>query len=476
MSDSYFENKEYLIPKHVSYRTFFAETRKSKSFILNSKTSSFVSLSGLSSDLWDIISQNKTYSSLYDWATKKRCLESLKSFLSKLENLGLIVLKENKKQEKQHQEKEEKIVILNKNSNIGQPEIEHWYDKSGFLYSLFIELSYKCNLNCIHCYNQKDYYDELSFAQVKKIIDEAYEIGIFEVTLSGGECTLAKDFLKIAKYVKSKHLVLNIITNGQKINDDEEFRKEIIKIVPDRVGISLYSMKPETHNDITQIDGSFHKTLNTIKILKKENINLQIKTFLMNKNADEYEKIIAFAGANNIPIQFDTQMLPQWENDIRHLLQCSEEQLKKLYTDFRSPLYIKKFDFKSKKHKNDWLCKGGVSFLSVSPAYKLSPCSSMKNFSEDLSNNSIIKIWNNRDIAGSLSKWRRTIKYKNIKCNKKKYCKFCLLCSKVVSSGSGVVNFLEKNDTYANGQNEQCLMAQIKEYAFNKVKDVKKVL
>ena len=63
--------------------------------------------------------------------------------------------------------------------------------------SLHLELNYRCNLKCKHCFNPKDMNEyKISFEQAKKIIDEAHKIDVYGITLTGGECTINKDFLK----------------------------------------------------------------------------------------------------------------------------------------------------------------------------------------------------------------------------------------------------------------------------------------
>lgn len=78
---------------------------------------------------------------------------------------------------------------------------------------VLIELTHICNLKCVHCfadadfckYNEKGYIEgELTTQQWYKVIDNILEAGVFEILLSGGEATMRKDLLDIAKYIQSK--------------------------------------------------------------------------------------------------------------------------------------------------------------------------------------------------------------------------------------------------------------------------------
>ncbi len=181
-----------------------------------------------------------------------------------IKNHLIFILKDKLSKQWQKSEKKEdfllqllknnfKGAINNKSENIKYfaAKLDKLFWENDIIASLKLELNYKCNLNCKHCYNPKDM-DEYSinYEQAKKIIDDAYSSNIYSISLTGGECTINKDFLKIAKYVREKNMPLYILTNAQKLYDDDDLFKEIISIYPNNIQISLYSMNPEIHDYI----------------------------------------------------------------------------------------------------------------------------------------------------------------------------------------------------------------------------------
>lgn len=90
---------------------------------------------------------------------------------------------------------------------------------SAYFNALHFELTNKCNLRCKHCYNI-DYLtsdaSELSFDEIKKIIDIAKSLGCNDIGLSGGEPFMHKDIMKIIDYVSE--YPIHILTNGLLIN------------------------------------------------------------------------------------------------------------------------------------------------------------------------------------------------------------------------------------------------------------------
>lgn len=69
-----------------------------------------------------------------------------------------------------------------------------------------IELTNFCKRKCIHCSsdaNDKNII-ELSFEDIKKIIDECSKLNVRSIVLTGGEATEYKDIAKVVSYIKSK--------------------------------------------------------------------------------------------------------------------------------------------------------------------------------------------------------------------------------------------------------------------------------
>ena len=61
-------------------------------------------------------------------------------------------------------------------------EMQEWVLRHNGLFSLFFELTYRCDLRCVHCYNPKDMAAiELDFDLCRQAIDDASEMGCFRI-------------------------------------------------------------------------------------------------------------------------------------------------------------------------------------------------------------------------------------------------------------------------------------------------------
>ena len=455
------------IPKWLAFQTYMFGTSESRTFITNERLHEYVLLEGLSSDLWKVISDTEDYNKVKIWAKEKGLLKELDGFIEELKTQDLIINNQTK--------------LTDINSNI-QPvgcdnetetlkiesDMTEWCYNHGYLFSLFVELTYSCNLKCVHCYNPKNMSSiQINFNDMKKIIDEARDIGCFKITFSGGECTLDKDFLKIIEYARKKRLSVEIFTNGQTLYDNPDLLDNLVNLYPYSIGLSLYSMNENIHENITLVKGSYKKTINVINKLREKNINVEIKNFLLNTNCQDCVAVKNYANEINSSIVGDLSLIPTIDGDKKTFdYIVKEDDLYKLYINPDSPLYIKNIKKRDiTEIQNDNLCYAGCYILSITPDLELRPCVSLPINLGNLKQISLKKVWKNainKQIDNKLYQWQQT-SYKDLKeCYKEDYCAFCGYCA-----GMGMLEngFLMKS-------NILCRQAKVKQMAYEHNKSI----
>lgn len=178
--------------KNIAYRTYnFNES--TSTIIYNTLNTSFIFLDELSSELFKLLMQNDKCSTVNFLKVNDISEDEYQEFIDDLKLLNII-------------ENGDICYKGNKNpyQNIDNNKMLIEYIKklynNGYIYSMHIDLTNRCNEKCIHCYHPFDTYDystELNTKQIKKIIDTAYDLGVFEITLSGGEIFLRNDIFEI---------------------------------------------------------------------------------------------------------------------------------------------------------------------------------------------------------------------------------------------------------------------------------------
>jgi mycofactocin biosynthetic radical S-adenosylmethionine protein MftC len=84
------------------------------------------------------------------------------------------------------------------------------------------ELTYACNLSCVHCLSSSGRRDprELSTAECKRVIDELERMQVFYVNIGGGEPTVRPDFWELVDYATAHHVGVKFSTNGLRITPE----------------------------------------------------------------------------------------------------------------------------------------------------------------------------------------------------------------------------------------------------------------
>src|SRR5438874_2857199 len=77
-----------------------------------------------------------------------------------------------------------------------------------------VDLTYRCNERCVHCYLDHDDHGEMTTTEIKHLLDELADAGVFILTLSGGEILMRRDFFEILEYARQLTLCVKLKTNG----------------------------------------------------------------------------------------------------------------------------------------------------------------------------------------------------------------------------------------------------------------------
>ena len=82
------------------------------------------------------------------------------------------------------------------------------------------ELTYACNLQCVHCLSSSGRRDprELSTSECMRVVDELERMQVFYVNIGGGEPTVRRDFFELVDYATAHHVGVKFSTNGSRID------------------------------------------------------------------------------------------------------------------------------------------------------------------------------------------------------------------------------------------------------------------
>lgn len=195
---------------------------------------------------------------------------------------------------------------------------------------LHLGLTYKCNMNCGHCYvTRKE--DKLRESDYYSIIDTIYESGLFFLYYTFGEPLCSPLFNTISSYAKNKNIVQVLMTNGSLI---EPYMIDIFKHNSiTKVCISIDHRDPNKHDFNRKYKNSFNKAIEALKMLVANNICSEISMTVNDTNVTCLYEVYDLA--QNLNVNF-ISFLRQRNNN--YIEQMKDEDL---YHSFFQDIIVK---------------------------------------------------------------------------------------------------------------------------------------
>jgi len=260
-----------------------------------------------------------------------------------------------------------------------------------------IELTYRCNLACVHCYCEgfDSSVPELTTAELKIILDQMRKEGCLYLCLTGGEPLIRNDFMDIYLYAKRKGFIITLFSNATLLNKD--VAKKLEKSPPCSIEITLNGITQETYERITQVSGSFKQALANIIDLVKRNLPVVLKTNCLKQNFQEIAGIKSFADKllgrrqGRGKFIYDTMIYPRLNGDqtpCRYRLSSQELlQMRKndpdIWKEYKKMFCLGFSDLKRDK-KYLYHCDTWRNSFFITPYGKLRFCQFSSKFESDL--------------------------------------------------------------------------------------------
>jgi radical SAM protein with 4Fe4S-binding SPASM domain len=251
-----------------------------------------------------------------------------------------------------------------------------------------IEVTRRCPLTCLHCYNNLAMDDgeargrELDYHEHCRLLDELSDAGCLWLLYTGGEIFARRDFLDIYTYAKKKGFLITLFTNGTLVT--ERVADHLAMWRPFAIEITLYGLTKDTYERLTGIPGSYEKCMRGIRVLIERALPLSLKTVAVSTNRHEIPAMQRFANEDlGVEFKFDSMINPR--------IDCSQSPLAVRLT----PEECVALDLADPKRVDEWIrfadqvrrateaappndtvyqCGGGLDSFALDPYGGLSIC------------------------------------------------------------------------------------------------------
>ena len=251
------------------------------------------------------------------------------------------------------------------------------------LRALIAEVTHRCPLHCVYCSNPLEMQrrsDELSTSDWLSIFQQASEMGVLQLHLTGGEPLARPDLTELIDGARAARLYSNLITSG--VGLDEHRLGQLIEAGLDHIQLSFQDSEEAKANEFAGTRSHALK-LRIAQMIRERRVAFTVNMVVHRRNLDRLGEMIAFAeqtGAQKLEIanvqyygwalRNREALLPtrqQLEQSIE-IVEAARERLKgKLRIDFVFPDYYSKYP---KPCMNGW----GHQQMLIDPAGRVLPC------------------------------------------------------------------------------------------------------
>jgi radical SAM protein with 4Fe4S-binding SPASM domain len=304
------------------------------------------------------------------------------------------------------------------------------------LTSLQIELTSRCNERCVHCYiPHENKTIDMDPALFYNAIDQCRKMGVSDLTFSGGEPMMHPHFCEYLRKAKEYDFAINILSNLTMLNDEivAEMRANRLSSVQ----VSLYSMKPEGHDSITQVSGSFYKTKEAILKLIENDIPLQISCPTMKQNKNDYVDVLNWAHEHKIRAETDYIMMVRYNHTIGNLdNRLNLEEVGGIINDIicNDKAYQEEMKYadidavEMRDISNDLVCGVCVSSICMVANGNVYPCAGWQDYvCGNVRETPLREIWENSQKVKYLRGLRKKDFPKCLNCSDKSFCAMCMV-------------------------------------------------
>lgn len=300
--------------------------------------------------------------------------------------------------------------------------------------SASIELTERCNLNCIHCYLgdqqqlRNNRLKELDTQQWYDLLDQIAAVGCLDLLITGGDPLLRKDFAEIYTYAKYRGFLITIFTNGTLLTD--QILELFQQLPPFSIEISLYGATEKTYEQVTQQQGSYQRCLAAIERLHKASIHLVLKSVALKTNYAEIGQIKAIADRYDCKFRLDAEIQAGFNGDKTPLsvrLNPKEAALiefadPKRATDWWD-YYERSKDLSLAHPDRLYQCRAGFKGFHINPYGQLQSCLVVRQLSFDLTQGNLKEglSW----IQQALIAKKPPIDYACHQCENRLFCNSC---------------------------------------------------
>lgn len=168
-------------------------------------------------------------------------------------------------------------------------------------YRMDLAITYRCNNDCLHCYNARPRnYPEMSVDEWKQVIDKVWSLRIPHVVFTGGEPTLFNGLPELIAYAEEKGIITGLNTNGRRLAN-QDYLDSLLEAGLDHVQITFESHDEAIHDQMVSARGAWKETVQGLKNVLATPLYVMTNTTMLQQNRNSIEDTLHFLAKLRVP-------------------------------------------------------------------------------------------------------------------------------------------------------------------------------
>lgn len=253
-------------------------------------------------------------------------------------------------------------------------------DTDDDFYNVSFEITYRCNLECKHCFNRSngDAFAGLSRDDVLTLVDELAKANVKNVYMTGGEPTQYPYFLDVVEAINNHNIELILATNGY---DIRRYINALKYNVSHNAGVyvSIDGLK-DAHNSLRGRSDAFFQAIESIKLIRSVGLPVRISSLIWDGNYSQLDELILLLkklGVSQINLTIPVQVGRAETNDIALHRPYSEavdmvRGLQQKYCLEGFKIFLKRDE---PLDAGSFNCQAGLKIMHINSNGEIYPCS-----------------------------------------------------------------------------------------------------
>jgi radical SAM protein with 4Fe4S-binding SPASM domain len=302
-------------------------------------------------------------------------------------------------------------------------EINRWAAADLIPLHCQLELTYRCPLDCRHCYlagTPTGEGRELSTAEITGFVDQLAELGGLFLLLTGGEPFVRRDLEPIVGHARDRRFAVSLITSGTGVRP--ALAERLAARGLDAVQVSIYGADAATHDRLTRVPGSFDAALGCLRLFRDLGVATRAGVTVTSENAAQLARIRELLEREGVEGAPGLYLEPRRDGSRAPQELTADEPGLRAALELFSAAGDHRM---ARVGSDDPVCGAGANALALDPFGTVRPCLPMRTDCGSIRESSLAEIWSSSPALAKL----RAIRLRDLgecaACQDREWCDRC---------------------------------------------------